>query len=197
MLAVWFDSNAVKMTTAEHDLTKVFWSCICIFTIKPIWPELSFWRRELIQFEHDNINVHGWINWKISDTKEWFQFRRRESVWEHAFCHDHSCKDEETHFRSLVAVSTLHKLECITVIYKWNCKWPYQGMFNSCNIGSVNFVLVLKSIPVLFWTTCRPTWPLREKVSRCSQNIQVPRCFRDANKLYLIHEILNWKWLLV
>ena len=24
VLAVWFDSNAVEMTTAEHDLTKVF-----------------------------------------------------------------------------------------------------------------------------------------------------------------------------
>ena len=34
--AVWSDSNAVKMTTAEHDLTKVFQSCIFIFTIKPI-----------------------------------------------------------------------------------------------------------------------------------------------------------------
>ena len=67
-------------------------------------------------------------------------------------CHKHSGKDEEKSFRSLVAVSTLHKLECITVICKWNCKWPYQGMFSSCNIGSVNFVLVLKLTPVLFWT---------------------------------------------
>ena len=64
-------------------------------------------------------------------------------------------KDEGKHFRSLFVVSTLHKLECITVICKCNIKWPYQDMFNSCNIGSVNFVLVLKLTPVLFWN--RPT----------------------------------------
>ena len=45
-----------------------------------------------------------------------------------ASCHKHSGKDEEKHFRSLVAVLTLHKLECITVICKWNCKWPYLVM---------------------------------------------------------------------
>ena len=34
VLAVWFDSNAVKMTTAEHDLTKFSeHACMFIFTI--------------------------------------------------------------------------------------------------------------------------------------------------------------------
>ena len=69
------------------------------------------------------------------------------------------------------------------------CKWLHQGMLSSFNIGSVNFVLVLKLTPVLFWTG--PKQPLREKVNQCLQNIQALRCFRKAYKLYFLYEILN------
>ena len=57
----------------------------------------------------------------LSDTKEWFRLRRRELVWEQASCHKQSGKDYERNFKSLMAVSNLHKLEYVTVI----CKWPY------------------------------------------------------------------------
>ena len=63
----------------------------------------------------------------LSDTKEWFDFD--DEIWFENGSQpllitdsvEHSCKDHEKKFKSLVAVSTLHKLEYIFVI----CKWPY------------------------------------------------------------------------
>ena len=88
----------------------------------------------LFNFEEDNLNVNDVIKWIyttqdlqniLSDTKESFRFRRRDLVWEQVSASSHkvkhSGKDYEKNFKSLVAVSTLHKLEYIFVI----CKWPY------------------------------------------------------------------------
>ena len=70
MLAVWFDSNAVKMTTAEHDLTKFSeHACMFIFTIlnAVINTVIRFDRNysfedvDLFNFETDNLNVNDVI----------------------------------------------------------------------------------------------------------------------------------------
>ena len=55
----------------------------------------------------------------LSDTKEWFRFRRRDLVWEQVCScswHKHSGKEDERNFQSHVVVSTVQKLESKTVI---------------------------------------------------------------------------------
>ena len=70
MLAVWFDSNAVKMTTAEHDLTKfseharMFIFTILnavINTVIRFDRNYSFEDVDLFNFETDNLNVNDVI----------------------------------------------------------------------------------------------------------------------------------------
>ena len=65
MLAVWFDSNAVKMTTAEHDFTKfseharMFIFTILnavINTVIRFDRNYSFEDVDLFNFETDNLN---------------------------------------------------------------------------------------------------------------------------------------------
>ena len=72
MLAVWFDSNAVKMTTAEHDLTKfsehtrMFIFTILNAVINTVIRYLnsltgSILSKNLFNFETDNLNVNDVI----------------------------------------------------------------------------------------------------------------------------------------
>ena len=70
MLAVWFHSNAVKMTTAEHDLTKfseharMFIFTILnavINTVIRFDRNYSFEDVDLFNFETDNLNVNDAI----------------------------------------------------------------------------------------------------------------------------------------
>ena len=67
MLAVWFDSNAVKMTTAEHDLTKFSEHArMLIFTIlnaviNTVIRNYSFEDVNLFNCETDNLNVNDVI----------------------------------------------------------------------------------------------------------------------------------------
>ena len=73
MLAVWFDPNAVKMTTAEHDLTKFSEHArMFIFTILNVVintvirylnsdRNYSFEDVNLFNFETDNLNVNDVI----------------------------------------------------------------------------------------------------------------------------------------
>ena len=69
MLAVWFDSNTVKMTTAEHDLTKFSEHAFSIFIVLNAvinavihYPNnltglIFFEDVTLFNFEEDNLNV--------------------------------------------------------------------------------------------------------------------------------------------
>ena len=72
MLAVWFDSNAVKMTTAEHDLTKfsehtrMFIFTILNAVINTVIRYLNsltgiILLKNLFNFETDNLNVRDII----------------------------------------------------------------------------------------------------------------------------------------
>ena len=72
MLAVWFDSNAVKMTTAEHDLTKFSeHTRMFIFTILNAVINTVIWylnssigimlSKNLFNFGTDNLNVNDVI----------------------------------------------------------------------------------------------------------------------------------------
>ena len=57
MLAVWFDSNAVKMTTAEHDLTKFSNTHFHFHSFEQFDRNYSFEDVNLSNFEEDNLNV--------------------------------------------------------------------------------------------------------------------------------------------
>ena len=72
MFAVWFDSNAVKMTTAEHDLTKfseharMFIFTILNAVINTVIRYLNsltgiILSKNLFNFETDNLNVNDVI----------------------------------------------------------------------------------------------------------------------------------------
>ena len=72
MLAVWFDSNAIKMTTAEHDLTKfseharMFILTILNAVINTVIRYLNsltgiILSKNSFNFETDNLNVNDVI----------------------------------------------------------------------------------------------------------------------------------------
>ena len=117
-------------------LDKVFWTRILIFTVlnavntlsKQFGRSYSFEYVNLFNFGEDHLDVNDAIKWIyttqdlhsiLSDTKEWFRFRRRHLVWEQASScswHKHCGKEDQRDFHSHVIVSTVHKLESKTVI---------------------------------------------------------------------------------
>ena len=86
----------------------------------------------LFNFEKDNLNVNDVIKWIYTtqdlqnilsgfdfDDEIWFENGSQPLLITDKV--KHSGKDHEKNFKSVVAVSNLHKLEYIFVM----CKWPY------------------------------------------------------------------------